>query len=211
MSRINKQFRPRVGNRATLNDYGSFPGLSRYLLKQLKYIDFAEQVSAGVSVYTYRLNSLYDPDETGTGSQPYGFDELMTLYTYYRVESVDIEVEATNIGGNAALVAVAPSRLATDPTSVQDVAAMPHAKHALLPNIGDNKILFTFHVNIADLLGLVGNVDDNLIGTASTNPTRMCYMHCASTEYDASAKAIYWSVKINYNARFTNLKQLALS
>lgn len=44
----------------------------------------------GVSISTsvdqrWRLNSLFDPDATGTGGQPTGFDQLSALYNRYRV------------------------------------------------------------------------------------------------------------------------------
>ncbi len=44
------------------------------------------------SVYSFRLNSLYDPNYTGTGHQPYQFDQLTTIYNNYRVERADFKV-----------------------------------------------------------------------------------------------------------------------
>lgn len=38
------------------------------------------------------LNSLFDPDFTGAGHQPYGFDQLTPMYNKYNVISVDIEM-----------------------------------------------------------------------------------------------------------------------
>jgi hypothetical protein len=40
----------------------------------------------------FRLNSLYDPDLTGTGHQPYGFDTLATLYFHYKVHAVTVSL-----------------------------------------------------------------------------------------------------------------------
>lgn len=67
----------------------------RYFTK-LKYVDhFNTTYTSGVGfVYSYRGNSLFDPDFTGTGHQPYGFDQLSALYHSYRVYGSKIRVGA---------------------------------------------------------------------------------------------------------------------
>jgi hypothetical protein len=53
----------------------------------LKYTDVVTTslaTTVGVS-QVYNLNSLFDPDRTGTGHQPYGFDQMSALYNRYRV------------------------------------------------------------------------------------------------------------------------------
>ncbi len=52
------------------------------------------------SEYVFRLNSLYDPDLTGTGHQPYGFDQFAALYSRYKVDRVHIDVLFTTPGGS---------------------------------------------------------------------------------------------------------------
>jgi len=53
----------------------------------LRYTDFlAISTTAGTgNQYVYRLNSIYDPDLTGAGHQPYGHDTLAAIYNRYRV------------------------------------------------------------------------------------------------------------------------------
>jgi len=48
--------------------------------------------------YIMRLNSLYDPDQTGGGHQPYGYNTLESLYNRYRVINTSwrIQVPKTN-------------------------------------------------------------------------------------------------------------------
>ena len=49
--------------------------------------------TAGVpSFYTFRANSCYDPNYTGTGHQPRGYDQIMSMYQYLAVREVQIEV-----------------------------------------------------------------------------------------------------------------------
>jgi hypothetical protein len=67
---------------------------------------------------TYRLNSLFDPDLTGAGTQPYGFDTLATIYQQYKVSRVRVSIDflspdATYVG---TVVAVLVPSAATLPT-----------------------------------------------------------------------------------------------
>lgn len=44
----------------------------------------------------YRLNSLYDPDLTNAGHQPYGFDTLTSIYAKYKVTGVSVRITVTD-------------------------------------------------------------------------------------------------------------------
>lgn len=53
----------------------------------------------------YNLNSVYDPDATGAGHQPYGFDQMATLYQRYKVNAVLIDFYYTAPSEDAIVVA----------------------------------------------------------------------------------------------------------
>ena len=54
--------------------------------------------AAGVTnSYLFRANSLFDPDLTGTGHQPLGFDEWAKFYRRYCVLGSKITVQAINV------------------------------------------------------------------------------------------------------------------
>lgn len=48
---------------------------------------------AGSAPYTFRLNSIFDPDFTGTGHQPRGHDQYATIYQKYCVVGAKVLVE----------------------------------------------------------------------------------------------------------------------
>lgn len=52
------------------------------------------------AVHVFRANDLYDPDFTGVGHQPRGFDQLMQLYDHFRVLYSKINVKFANGDGN---------------------------------------------------------------------------------------------------------------
>jgi hypothetical protein len=68
---------------------------------ELTYSNNLQVTSATFNTFgtaqTYRLNSLFDPDVTGGGTQPYGFDTLATIYKQYKVHRVRIMIEIINL------------------------------------------------------------------------------------------------------------------
>jgi len=66
------------------------------LKTQFTYVDKQTiTITTGSSgSYIYTGNSLYDPNQTGTGNQPQMFDELMTFYGKYNVIASKIKVVA---------------------------------------------------------------------------------------------------------------------
>ncbi len=62
-----------------------------------------------------RLNSLYDPDLSGVGSQPVGFDQWSAFYNRYRVISTNVQIRVENrLSASESLTLVA---FPTDTTS----------------------------------------------------------------------------------------------
>lgn len=77
------------GNRASIvrlnrGDYG-FPDR---LITKMKYADVYQFTLNGLgtaSSNAFRMNSIYDPDHTGTGHQPMWHDQFAVVYSKYRV------------------------------------------------------------------------------------------------------------------------------
>jgi len=178
----------------------------------LKYADVFSMLSSGLTVYTYRLNSLYDPDETGAGNQPVGFDQLMALYKYYRVTKAKVTVFLTN-SGTSAYYAIVPSGSATDPGGYQSASCWPGTKFGILgPSTGETNTKITMEIDIKKFFGYHNdNWDMDLTGTASSNPAQMLYIHLCTQEFDSTAKAIDGLVNIEFISEFTNLLPLAVS
>lgn len=80
------------------NVLGDLPDETRVVLRYGDVWDFA--AGAGTFAHnTFRLNSLYDPDQTGVGGVPSGFATWCSatgLYTHYEVEAVDVTARFIN-------------------------------------------------------------------------------------------------------------------
>ena len=54
---------------------------------------------------TFRLNGLYDPDTTGVGHQPYGFDQITPFFSSYTVRKVWIAITVTGVDDSSTFLA----------------------------------------------------------------------------------------------------------
>jgi hypothetical protein len=71
-------------------------------LSETVKLRYSDQINVGNplggSVYNFRANSLYDPNKTGTGHQPLGFDQMAEKYNHYVVLGAKIYVQAIPFG-----------------------------------------------------------------------------------------------------------------
>jgi len=80
------------------------PFANRYICK-LKYATTISTNTVGnVGQYVMNLNSLWDPDRTGTGHQPYGFDNLANLYNRYRVIATGWRVQQPSFSTSSSII-----------------------------------------------------------------------------------------------------------
>lgn len=121
-------------NRANLTP---FP--SRFITT-MKYAEAVQVSGIGVRSYTWNLNSLFDPNRTGLGHQPYGYDQLcgtvgLAPYNRYRVFKVDYVVSVlTDTYNNH--YCILPSNNSPPPISnVSEARENPRAQYAI-QNVG---------------------------------------------------------------------------
>lgn len=177
-------------------------------LRYYEYITIA--IGPGTATgHLFGANCLYDPNITGVGAQPRGWDQLIALYNHAHVLGSKITVEFFNKDPNYPIQAGV--RVLTDPTistSLKDYMEAPNAKHTLLGIRGEssaNKRLtekFSAKKEFS-----VKNVMDNhdLKNSATANPTEIGYFlvwGCSQDETD-DATNIQCSVTIDYITMFS--------
>jgi len=69
------------------------------MITRMTYGEMIERTpGSATDFYTFRLNSTFDPDLTGTGHQPLGRDQIAgTWYGKYRVHSVKVHVAFSHV------------------------------------------------------------------------------------------------------------------
>lgn len=191
-------------------------------VRNLKYYDFGKggAGSAGLPVSrVYSCNGAYDPDYTGTGHQPMGFDQMMLFYTQYTVLSSTISVGA--VGDDAVRVGI---YLSPDFTGINDQIALVEnglIKSSLVDgNAGNggtgNRIAhITSHCDIRKYFGRVGDItnDSTLKGGAASNPTEQAYYFIVAwNPFDVTAVTDYrFDVLISFDIVFWEPRKLSPS
>lgn len=97
------QKQPRfVGSKMLFNQHNGVPPKKRLALRYSETFNLTTG-SAGVvgTIQLMRLNSLFDPNQSGTGHQPYLFDTWTAQYDYYRVDAARVELLWNTIGSSA--------------------------------------------------------------------------------------------------------------
>lgn len=104
--------------------------------------------------YQFNLNSLYDPDLTSFGHQPYGRDQMALLYSKYRVYGVSYMISGYQAGGQAIRIACIPTSTTAPPTpNLSSVIEQPRSKYITqLP--GGGRAVLKGYVNLPSLIGM---------------------------------------------------------
>ncbi len=203
----NQQQNEATGNsvKSYLNcrDFG-FP--DRYFCK-LKYTDVKTLSGTGTTAdQVYRINSLFDPDFTGTGSQPLGFDQLTAVYTKYLVLRCDWEIWATNLNSTAAYVTAVPTDVSVGASSMQSLSEIKRSvTKPLSINSGGGAVqVLRGSVDMADLHGQPNiDSDPDEYSVVSTNPSDVAYLTIRASDYTtATSISVGLRVVLTYYAAF---------
>lgn len=153
--------------------------------RRLRYsTTFTGSTTSGAvtSTQVFRANDLFDPDFTGTGHQPMGFDQLMTWYNHFTVRSARITVLCKNTTTSVPTVCL---RIDGDSTPITVIDRIVELGGCVFENLeikgsyGANKQL-SLHADIAKLQGVNPSTimaDANLRGTAAASPVEVTYFH----------------------------------
>ncbi len=181
-------------------------GLVPELDVEMKYVEtFAAVVSSGVAyVKQYRLNSIFDPDFTSGGHQPYLRDTYAPLYGAYTVLSTRYRIQA--YATNPTTVAVRPVNASAAPADMTLELERPYSKCLFCaPNQRDE---VSDNVDIAKMLGIprsqLLNFDNQT--AQGSNPTNVVYLNIYGFGPDGTTTpTIFFKVEFMYRVRLTQL------
>lgn len=182
-----------------------FPLSSRATLKYAESVEF-DPSSASPVLQVFSANGLYDPNITGTGTQPLGFDQWMSIYNHYRVSAARMVIICPSQGAPDNIVAVTLSGTASalPPSHIASFAEMPYTTIMNSPsNFQSGQKLVTpwysiarfFHMN-----SIVGK--DDLAGQATSNPGDGVFFHVNVGGLVGNPPAITLLCTIEYRVEF---------
>jgi len=158
------------------------------ITKRLRYsCTFAGSCTTGAitSTQVFRANDLFDPDFTGTGHQPMGFDQLMVWYNHFCVRTAKIICSFKCTSNSAPTVCLRVDADSTPLTVIDRILELGYCASETLElksTYGANKKL-EMTIDIAKLQGVKPSAltaDANLRGTAASSPSEVSYFHITS-------------------------------
>ena len=178
--------RPRKQRKTGMVTIPSSPGVAALptaMRTKLRYFFVTSNGTGGANQYaeyTFRSNSLYDPDYTGVGVQPAGFAALATLYSRYRVVGATVKFTAVNDAGGSTTVIFYQKDSPTTYSSIIAACTQGFSKRAILSDQSGGKNQHTFNVRIKpwEVLGISKSrymIDDQFASAVGGSPAIQTY------------------------------------
>lgn len=195
-------------------------GLPKQRLAKLRYCDSVSSTSTSgvLSLYIFRANSCFDTDLTGTGHQPFGFDQWSTLFNHYTVLGSKITVNTIAIT-NAGSVPIQTGVYLADGTSAGYTTfteyneAKKGSSKTMLGSIGEKQYRTVSKFSAKKYFGVKDVMDNqNLRAAVTTNPAELAYFHIWTQAADlGSTVTVRHHVTIDFIVKFTEPKEIASS
>ncbi len=138
--------------------------------------------SANFAGNTFRLNSAFDPDQTGVGGQPNYFDTFAALYSKYRILWCNYSFTVTPRSGTGGIVAIGLSNSTTHTTigSAENAIGLPMSKNIAFGGTGAPPARIQGRVRVGEIYGLT---DDQVL--ADPNFTALINANIGNSVYCA--------------------------
>lgn len=171
---------PRFGSQSkNLSNVYPYRGIPNTVNCKHDYF-FIFNFSSGATASTniMRLNSLWDPDQSGVGAQPYYRDELAALYNKYCVYGCKVKATYAIDSGISCTVGFKAQNDTSVLTNANLALERPEAKTVII-NPGQRTITQTKYYAMNQLFGVRRStiLDENdYKATANTNPANEQYL-----------------------------------
>lgn len=155
-----------------------------------------------VSTTTFRFNSLFDPDATIGGHQPYGFDQWMAMYTRFTVVSATAYLVCNpstsaaytgNFGMN--ITALGAPLVTNEETAIESQYSVwcPYSQQRGYSST-------TIKLDVAKYFGVHDVMDDDtLTGNSTTDCFKQAILNCWVSGDLASTPASSFTLVITYD------------
>lgn len=218
-----------VRNKGTLiakPSYGNirqpFPPRLFTALTYSERFSLTQLVGGTPGVYTFRANSLYDPNYTGVGHQPRYFDTLCGAdgtsapYHHYRVHAVKVKFTVWSLtgadGSFTGMLAIIPRQAsASTVDSFDEMQERAYSRTKTIATLYSRPTVMKHYVKNKVLLGHKDLQDvDECAAAYNNNPSEETYIDfvvcCVDPDNTITANA---SVQLTYFAEFYGLTDVA--
>lgn len=199
------QRRKRVQRTTTVNR-GLKPIASRYITK-MKYSESYTLNVGNSYTQVMNLNSLYDPNSTGVGHQPYMFDNFSALYNRYRVIATSYVVNAYN-GSNAIRYGVLPCNELPPINNLSELCENPRAQFRVQIPGGATSVI-KGKSYIPALMGRTKSqymADDRFQAQTSAGPAELALLYITGQTLGDASTDIQLTVTLEFTVEFFDPK-----
>jgi len=169
---------------------------------------------ASSDVYSYNLNSVFDPNLTGTGHQPMGFDQLKALYGRYRVYNCKYKVRffVANVGPTVCYAT--PTNETTSFVSIpQDALETTGSKFGSVNQITavgsvGAPVILSGKVSMMSLYGAKDMQSDRFQALISADPTETAILYLGCWSIDNQNLTWTFIIELDYDVEFYDRVQV---
>jgi len=164
----------------------------------------------------YRLNSLFDPNLTGTGHQPNYFDQLSAVYGFYCVTAARMKCQVLNEGTVEVDCVLVYSDINTSTQTVENLSEARWSKNIVAGIQSSGKSVVSFTLGTASIANLTGekflNTDPDQYAAVTANPadTIVGIFKMAAADGVTNVKAIV-NFELSFDCIFKDLTPVAES
>lgn len=189
----------------SLSSNSVLPNKTKVTLRYAQKISLNSGIGLAAT-QVFSANGAYDPDISGVGHQPRGFDQYMTMYDHYQV-----------IGSRITVAAVQPSVSGIVGIALRDTNVATPSYTDLMEERGTNSVYGILSTS-GEHVGLdlsfsqkkffgTSDIDDKYQGSVAGNPQDGAFFHVWNTAIsDVVAMSTGYIVNIDYIIVFTEPK-----
>jgi len=194
------------------------PIFNTAIRKRLTYYDTATltATSGVLNSYVFAVNGLYDPNVTGTGHQPAGFDQMMVFFDHYVVINAKATVTWFNVStsGVTGQVALSLNSTVTPVTDPIVLCETGFVTRDYLNVLGSDDAIKTMSLscNVSRFQGVPQIRDDpELWGSAASNPTELSFFNLSVWDPNAGTVTTRFTILIEFDAWFIEPRKISSS
>lgn len=166
--------------------------------------------------YVFSVNGLYDPNITGTGHQPAGFDQMMVFFDHYVVVHSKATVTWANAtAGQTVQVALSLNSTNTPVTDPIILNETGYVARDFLNVVGSNDAIKTTSMscNVSRFQGVpIPKDNPELWGSATTNPTEQSYFNLSAWDaLGSQSSTTRFEILIEFDAWFIEPRKISSS
>lgn len=183
----------------------------------LNYSDIRQTSSTGLGLtgdYVYNLNSIHDPDRSGTGHQPMGHDQYIQFYNRYRVHKVKYQIIFCALTALPTNVGIFPYNSAGSLNDNVLLELTDKGKMNTIRSDGTSSCRMSGVVDLALLNGSTTaayNADDRFQAQTGADPTELMGLHITCSNSSVGLTTVEYILKLSYYVEWFDPVALAQS